>query len=101
MIGRLKVRLSAEDRVLYPQRAPHKEPTMPNLAKRFSQEMLDVSTAIMDYNARWMLPSKIARDPTAFIDETQKILSVLIDRIGRENRELYAAADRIYGATFT
>jgi len=100
LMGKLTLHLSAEDRVLYPELAGHRDPTVAAIAKRFASEMKDTAKAVTSYNQKWATPSSIKANPSDFIKETDQVLKVLADRIRRENTEFYAAADRTEGANF-
>lgn len=100
LMGKLTMHLSTEDKVLYPELEASKDPAVSTMARRFSTEMKSTATAVGAYNARWGTPSVIKENPQTFIKETKGIVSVLADRIKRENQELYATADRSEGATF-
>jgi hypothetical protein len=100
LIGKLVLHLSAEDRVLYPELGGSKDPGVADLAKRYAREMHGTAKSVTDYAAKWGTATSIRQDPAGFISETRAIISILGDRIKRENQELYAAADRIEGAVF-
>jgi len=95
LVGKLKLHLSAEDKVLYPELQGSSDPKVVSLAKRFATEMSDVAPKVTEYNQRWLTPTSIMSDPGKFITETKQILNVLSNRIKRENNELYTAADNM------
>lgn len=100
LMGRLVLHLATEDKVLYPEFAASQDPKVAAIGRRFASEMASTVPLVTAYNDKWATPSAIKRDPHAFIAETRKILSVLADRIRRENQELYATADQAEGRAF-
>jgi len=100
LMGKLVIHLSAEDKVLYPELASSKDPTVAALARRFSTEMKSTTPQVVAYGDRWPTPSAIKASPEVFVQETKQVIGILANRIRRENQELYAAADRIEGKTF-
>lgn len=99
-MGKLVLHLGAEDKVLYPELAAHKDASVAAMAKRFSVEMQETAKAVVAYNNKWGTPTAIKSNATEFIAETRNVLRILADRIKRENQELYAAADKTEGRTF-
>lgn len=95
LMGKLTMHLAAEDKVLYPDLQSSSDPAVVGLAKRFADEMSGVAPTVVAFNEKWATPSAIKANPASFIAETKNILGVLGNRINRENRELYAAADRM------
>lgn len=100
ILGSLKVHISIEDEVFYPELSASKDAAVAALAKRFSSEMAATAKVIDAYSKKWPTPSVIKAQPAPFIADTRQIISALKDRIKRENNELYAAADRVEGAAF-
>jgi iron-sulfur cluster repair protein YtfE (RIC family) len=100
LIGKLTLHLSTEDSVMYPELTNSKDAELASLAVRFSSEMKSTSAKVKEYNAKWATPTSIKASPAAFISETKQIISVLADRIKRENQQLYAAADKTEGKVF-
>lgn len=82
--------LSVEDRYLYPAMIAQAGPAMP-VAKRFRGEMGGLATEFTAYLRRWT-DQDIARQWAIFREDTQRLLNALIDRIRRENEELYPRA---------
>jgi len=94
LMGKLTLHLSLEDNVLYPSLSKSKNIELSSLAARFSNEMKVTITKVTKYNEKWATPTSIKTNQAAFIAETKQIISVLADRIKRENQELYSLADR-------
>jgi len=95
LMGKLTLHLSTEDKVLYPELASSKDASVANLARRYAEEMKGVTEKLAAYNQRWSTPSAIKAGAEAFVRETKQVLSLLADRMRRENQELYAMADRL------
>ncbi len=98
----LLAHLAKEDRLLYPmlQRSPVAE--VADLARQSVEETGGLSDGFKDYMRRWT-GDAIARDLDGFERATQAILTVLHDRIRREETQLYrhipgaAAAPKVDG----
>jgi hemerythrin-like domain-containing protein len=100
LMGKLKLHLSAEDNVFYPELVKSKDTELASLAVRFASEMKTTSKAVLDYNEKWSTPTSIKTNPSDFIKETKQIVAALRDRIKRENQQLYAAVDKTDGKIF-
>jgi hemerythrin len=100
LMGKLLLHLATEDKVLYPELVAHKNAAVATMARRFSVEMQATSQLVVAYNDRWSTPTAIRRNAQDFAAETKIVLQKLVDRIRRENHELYAAADKTEGETF-
>jgi hypothetical protein len=100
LIGSLNLHIAAEDKILYPELAAHKDPTVSAIAKKFAVEMKSTAGAVVAYNTKWATATAIKADPEGFVRDSKAIVAALADRIKRENNELYAAADKIEGKVF-
>lgn len=100
LMGKLTMHLAIEDKVMYPELIAHENRTVSDIAKRFSTEMKSTAQQVVSYSNKWATPSAIKANAEEFIKETKQVIGILADRIKRENQELYAAADRVEGATF-
>ena len=101
LLGKLMLHLAAEDKVLYPELVGSKDPVLAGLAKQFSIEMKSTDAQVAEYSERWPTPSSIKASPAEFIKETKQVVSIITNRIKREDQELYAAADSIEGKSFS
>lgn len=70
LIGSLNMHIATEDKVLYPELAAHKDPTVAAIAKKFSVEMKSTAGAVVAYNTKWVTSSAIKADPCGFIRDT-------------------------------
>jgi hypothetical protein len=64
------------------------------MAHSFAQEMGGIAQAFGAYSDKWT-SSAIKANTAAFNGETAKVMSVLLQRIQRENTGLYAMVDRL------
>lgn len=95
LLGKLTLHLAAEDRHLYPELQRSADAAVAALSKRFATEMGGIAAQIADWGKRWPTPNAIKADPRKFMAESNGILDILWNRMQRENRELYPAADRV------
>jgi hemerythrin-like domain-containing protein len=94
LFGKLSVHLALEDQVLYPKLRESTDDSVRELARRFETQMGGIKRRFEEYKNRWPGKIAVAKDPTAFVAETKKLIAALIDRVRREDSELYPAAER-------
>ena len=87
--GKLLIHLSMEDQFLYPILMEQDDRQLQTTARKFLAEMGDLVTVFKNYSQKWISPSSIKANPAAFIKESTDILHALLQRIEREDRELY------------
>jgi hypothetical protein len=80
--------LKAEDWVLYPRLFASPDATVAQTAREFSVEMGGLADAYVDYAEKWNAHS-IDQDWSGYCAETRCIIEALMNRITREDRELY------------
>ena len=97
--GQIVVHLSGEDRWLYPELHRCGDSQAEAIARAFSEEMGHIAGAFKAYTERWLMPSAIANEPQAFIEQTREIAGTLNHRMRREHIELYSLADRLHAAS--
>jgi hypothetical protein len=97
--GQIVVHLGGEDRWLYPELRSCGDSQAEAVATAFSDEMGHIATAFKAYTEHWLMPSAIASEPEAFIEQTREIARTLQNRMRREHTELYALADRLHAAS--
>lgn len=85
--------LALEDDILYPLLAQHDDAKARVLGADFIAEMSGVRPAFEAFNARWT-EAAIAADPAAFSGAARQLFGTIGERILRENRQLYPAADK-------
>ena len=66
-----------------------------SIAHRFVTEMGGIADVVRDYNNIWASPSAIQQSPDAFITDTKNIFNALVERIEKENTELYPLLDKL------
>lgn len=92
--GTIGVHLAMEDKSLYPAMMGSANAEVKKAADKFSKEMGNIGAVFGAYTKKWNAGT-IKSDPNAFITETKQIISVLGDRIKREEAELYPLADKL------
>lgn len=92
LAGALNVHLAMEDKSLYPSLTSSSNPKAKSTAEKFIKEMGSIGATFGAYAKKWNA-NTIKSDPNTFITETKQIISVLGDRIKREESELYPLAD--------
>ena len=90
----LKVHLADEDNSLYPKLAAHSNSNLAETAKRFQYEMNGILAKFKRYSSKWNADT-ITHAPSRFHMETLRIFETIGNRIGQEERVLYAMFDRI------
>jgi hypothetical protein len=95
LAGILMVHLSAEDKWLYPKLSAHADADVSALCKRYVEEMGGLKDAFGAFMNRWSSARDIQANPESFVEDGQRVLLALCNRIAWENRELYPLADRI------
>ena len=93
--GKLKAHLAKEDKELYPELQAAGDPKLAEMAAAFQSEMGGLAGAFESFIETWRSIEAIEDDPEGFVRASEEILDALNDRINRENRELYALADRL------
>lgn len=89
--------LEQEDGHLYPAMMASEDPELAALAKRYNAEMGGITDLFHLYRRRWTAET-IGADPLKFARETGLLLEGLVDRVRRENEDLYPAAERMTAA---
>lgn len=87
--GKLKIHLLNEDRYLYPKLLNSNDIKHNNFGKKYIDEMMEVTNLFSNFKIKYNTSSKIKSDIQGFIKETNAIYQVLLNRIDREERELY------------
>ncbi|WP_413456717.1 hemerythrin domain-containing protein [Herbaspirillum huttiense] len=84
----IKLHLSVEDRYLYPS-MQQAAPALAAKARLYQEEMKEISAQYGQFSRRWNDAQSIAEQPEAFRADANRVLRLLFDRIGRENRDFY------------
>lgn len=91
----IKFHLVAEDQVLYPLLARSGVPEVERLSTRYQQEMQGLAEAFREFVVRWRVPARLQADPEGFRHDANTVLKALYERLQREDRELYPAAEKL------
>ena len=95
LTGKLKVHLLMEDEFLYPRMLKNREDTVRETAQKYAEEMGNMNPLFAEYTGKWRSRLAVEEAPALFKRETQEILEKLMNRIDRENNELYALFDHM------
>lgn len=95
MSSGIRFHLAAEDKLVYPALQASRDPAVARLAAQYQQEMVAISQAFGDFVVRWRVAARIAAEPEAFRTAANALFAALFDRIQREERELYVAAESL------
>ncbi|MBE6043171.1 hemerythrin domain-containing protein [Clostridium sporogenes] len=87
--GKLKIHLLNEDKYLYPNLINNTDITLDAFGKRFFEEMKEVTMAYENYKSKYNTANKIKQNIEAFNKDTKQVFKTLMDRIQREENELY------------
>jgi hypothetical protein len=93
-LGKLNVHLAMEDRSLYPLLQAGTDRDLRTMAQRFADEMAGLKPQVVEFGRRWTAAA-IVGDPAQFCEQARSLFVALAGRISREDKELYALADRI------
>ena len=89
LAGLISIHLAAEDKFLYPSLSQSPDDTIRQMAVRFEQDMGGLAATFTAYKEAFMTPSKIKADIPKFRQETQRVIGALLERLQREDKELY------------
>lgn len=89
----LAVHLAKEDKHVYPALKRHENASLASLATAYETEMGDLDQRFRDYLADWPIQI-ITRRWLQFRLATTDLMDKLVQRIEREERELYPLLDR-------
>lgn len=93
--GKVITHLAAEDNMLYPRLLKSNNPKVSTLAREFFAEMGGMAEIFEKYLNEWMHVSAIVAQAGRFCSESEKVFSVLRERIAREEKELYVLTEHI------
>ncbi|MDF2891831.1 MAG: Hemerythrin cation binding domain protein [Clostridia bacterium] len=94
-IGKASVHRAAEDSTLYPKLLNHESQELRLLAKKYYDGFVNTKDVLSNYSTKWSAATKIKNNPREFIVDTKGIFTKILDRIDKENNELFALADRL------
>lgn len=87
--GKLKVHLESEDKFLYPHLLKNDNINIKKLAKKYIDDMGDISDNFQKYKDKFNTESKLKNSISEFVVETNNIFKLLKDRLNKENEKLY------------
>lgn len=93
LAGILKIHLGTEDRYMYPYLLQSGDDELKIIAKDYVDEMGGISDAFTVYKNRFNTRSKILSDTKGLVSESKRIISVLEDRVMKEDMNLYLKFD--------
>lgn len=91
----IKLHLAAEDRMLYPALLNSAHADIVRIGNAFRTEMGGIADAYLAFSRQWNTAKAIAAKPEDFRSQANQVFKALHERIQRENKELYPAAERI------
>jgi len=93
MHGQVSLHLAMEDKSLYPTMMASADPRLPELARRYQDEMGALSQTFENYVRKWPTNVSIMSRPSEFITESKAVFNALSKRIHHENTVLYKLVD--------
>ncbi|MGC7873279.1 hemerythrin domain-containing protein [Desulfosporosinus sp. SYSU MS00001] len=94
-IGKANIHRATEDEYLYPKLLKHESPELRNLAQKYYDGFISSKDVLGNYSTKWAAFSKIKENPNEFIDDTKMVLTKILDRIDKENNELFTLVDKL------
>ncbi|AYD40878.1 hemerythrin domain-containing protein [Clostridium fermenticellae] len=91
--GKLKIHLLSEDKYLYPHLLESENPKLNLFGKNYYEEMNKFSPIYEKYKSNYNTASKIKDNLQKFNVDTEQVFKLLMDRINREEKELYPLLD--------
>lgn len=89
----VRLHLSVEDRVLYPQIEALGDANLRQMSRAYQTEMAGIASSYMDFASRWNTAARVLAEPEAFRQDANVVLKRVFDRMQRENREFYPAVE--------
>lgn len=89
LAGIIKVHMSSEDKFLYPHLMKSSDAKIKDMAEQFISEMGDINDKFVDFKSKFNTKSKILSNLDEFLSEGSKVVSLLENRISKEDKSLY------------
>lgn len=89
LAGKLTVHMNSEDKFLYPRLLNNEDSKIKSMAKEYIEEMGDIHNKFKEYKSTFNTKRKILENKDAFIKETTRVITLLENRINKEDRKLY------------
>jgi hypothetical protein len=91
--GIVKLHLSIEDGLLYPELARSGDQRLARLGQQYQHEMAGIAQEYFDFVMAWNTADRVRADPERFRVHANKALRILYERMRREDREFYPAVE--------
>lgn len=89
LAGKVKIHMNSEDKFLYPTLINGEDQNLKQLAKDYSDEMGNIFMEFNNYKSQFNTKTKILNDLDEFSKESKRIISLLENRISKEDMNLY------------
>lgn len=89
LAGKLRIHMLEEDKFLYPDLLNHTDDEVRKMANKYITEMGHLAEEYTRFKTKYNTPSKILEDTDNFISEAKELIQALINRIDKEDNELY------------
>jgi iron-sulfur cluster repair protein YtfE (RIC family) len=87
--GKIRIHLSFEDKFLYPQLLTSESIEVKKVANEYINEMGSISDDFANFKDEFNTRFKVMNNQKKFMEESQKILKSLENRMQKEDRYLY------------
>ena len=99
-VEKVRDHLELVDKHLYTKLLNNPDPTIRQKADRFMSGSHEIKRLFKEYLGKWSTPTGNAlriRNHAAFVQETQDMMDIVLDRIQRETEHLYPLVRRVTG----
>lgn len=89
LAGKLNIHMQSEDKYLYPELMKNGDEELRTIAKQYSQEMGSIHMEFNTFKNKFNTRNKILNNINEFLIESKKVLTLLHNRISKEDKHLY------------
>lgn len=89
LAGKLSIHMRTEDKLLYPELMNSDDKNLRNISKEYSEEMGNIHSIFIEFKNQFNTKNKIINDKNKFLIESKKVISLLENRIEKEDKNLY------------
>lgn len=89
LAGKLNIHMRTEDKLLYPELMNSDDKNLRNISKEYSEEMGNIHSIFIEFKNQFNTKNKIINDKNKFLIESKKVISLLENRIEKEDKTLY------------
>lgn len=89
LAGKLNIHMRTEDKLLYPELMNSDDKNLRNISKEYSEEMGNIHSIFIEFKNQFNTKNKIINDKNKFLIESKKVISLLENRIEKEDKNLY------------